>query len=140
MQNNSGDYELRDEYDLSKMTIVAKGRYAPGRRIEKRCSLRYQIIFAPEAEEDLLALRADERAEVLDAIETHLRYEPEKTSKSRIKRLEGMEWPQYRLRIGDIRVFYDVFYESQGSYVEVLAIRAKNEAMQWLAEYGRRTE
>ena len=26
------DYELRDEYDLSKMTIVAKGRYAPERR------------------------------------------------------------------------------------------------------------
>jgi hypothetical protein len=26
------DYELRDEYDLSKMTVVAKGRYAPERR------------------------------------------------------------------------------------------------------------
>ena len=31
-QPNPDDYELRDEYDLSKMTIVAKGRYAPGRR------------------------------------------------------------------------------------------------------------
>ena len=29
------DYELRDEYDLSKMTIVAKGRFAPHRRIGK---------------------------------------------------------------------------------------------------------
>jgi hypothetical protein len=36
--------------------------------------LRYEIIFAPQAEEDLLALRANERGEVLDAIETHLRY------------------------------------------------------------------
>lgn len=26
---DSDDYELRDEYDLSKMTIVAKGRHAP---------------------------------------------------------------------------------------------------------------
>ena len=26
------DYELKDEYDLSKMTVVAKGRYAPERR------------------------------------------------------------------------------------------------------------
>jgi hypothetical protein len=30
--NDPDDYELRDEYDLSKMTIVAKGRYAPERR------------------------------------------------------------------------------------------------------------
>ena len=70
--------------------------------------MRYEIIFAPQAEEDLLALRANDRSEVLDSIETHLRYEPEKVSKSRIKRLEGLEWPQYRLRIGDIRTFYDV--------------------------------
>jgi mRNA interferase RelE/StbE len=58
-----------------------------------------------------------------DAVRDHLRYEPEKTSKSRIKRLEGLEWPQYRLRIGDIRAFYDVFYLREGGVVEVLAIR-----------------
>ncbi len=27
------DYELKDEYDLSKMTIVPKGRFSPERRI-----------------------------------------------------------------------------------------------------------
>lgn len=102
--------------------------------------MRYEIIFAPEAEEDLLLLRANERSEVLDAIETHLRYEPEKVSRSRIKRLEGIEWPQYRLRIGDIRTFYDVFYLHEGSVVEVLVIREKTEAMKWLLEYGRKTE
>ena len=102
--------------------------------------MRYDIIFAPEAEEDLLALRAHERSEVLDAIETHLRYEPEKVSKSRIKRLEGMEWPQYRLRIGDIRAFYDVFYTFEGGLVEVLTVREKTEAMKWLSEYGRQTK
>jgi hypothetical protein len=40
----------------------------------------------------------------------------------------------YRLRIGDIRVFYDVTHESEGSVVEVLVIREKNEAMQWMVE------
>jgi|GEM_PF-243972 len=35
--------ELRDEYDLSKMTIVAKGRFAPERRIGKNV-----IVLAPE--------------------------------------------------------------------------------------------
>ena len=29
---NSDDYELCDEYDLSKLTVVATGRYAPDRR------------------------------------------------------------------------------------------------------------
>ena len=33
--NDSDDYELRDEYDLSKMTVVARGRYAPERRAGK---------------------------------------------------------------------------------------------------------
>jgi hypothetical protein len=27
------DYELKDEYDLSKMTILPKGRFSPERRI-----------------------------------------------------------------------------------------------------------
>jgi hypothetical protein len=27
------DYELREEYDLSKMTVLPKGRYDPRRRI-----------------------------------------------------------------------------------------------------------
>ncbi len=30
--NDPDDYELNAEYDLSKMTVVAKGRYAPERR------------------------------------------------------------------------------------------------------------
>jgi mRNA interferase RelE/StbE len=102
--------------------------------------LPHDIIFAPEAEEDLLALRAHERAEVLDAVETHLRHEPEMLSRSRIKRLEGVAWPQYRLRIGDIRVFYDVIHIGERDVVEVLAVREKSQAMKWLAEYGRESK
>ena len=33
------DYELQDEYDLSEMTVVAKGRYAPSRRPKKNIVL-----------------------------------------------------------------------------------------------------
>jgi hypothetical protein len=33
------NYELRDEYDLSEMKIVAKGRYAPHRRTGKNVVL-----------------------------------------------------------------------------------------------------
>jgi mRNA-degrading endonuclease RelE of RelBE toxin-antitoxin system len=41
-------------------------------------------------------------------METHLRHEPERTSRSRIKRLRGAQRSIYRLRIGEYRVYYDV--------------------------------
>lgn len=102
--------------------------------------MAYEIIFTPEAREDMLALRAHERKKVLDAIEIHLRHEPEKVSKSRIKRLEEMDSPQYRLRIDELRAFYDVLYVMGINTVEILAVKEKTEAMRWLAEHGRHSE
>lgn len=72
------------------------------------------------------------RATVRAALETHLRHEPEKASRSRINRLRGLLRPQYRLRVDEVRVFYDV----TGTTVEVLAIVAKSEADSWLAQFG----
>jgi mRNA-degrading endonuclease RelE of RelBE toxin-antitoxin system len=92
----------------------------------------FAIVLAPEAVEDLGNLKANVRALVRTALETHLRYEPRKTSRSRIKRLRGLAHPQYRLRIGDARVFYDV----TESTVEILAIVAKPEAQSWLARHA----
>lgn len=94
--------------------------------------MRFEIVLAPEAIEDFQALKASVRSAVRDAFETHLRYEPMKTSRSRIKRLRGLARPQYRLRVGEIRVFYDVSAES----VEVLAIVPKSEATIWLEQFG----
>ena len=90
----------------------------------------FAIVLAPEAVEDLRPLTASIRAMVRSALETHLRHEPEKTSRSRIKRLRGLRRPQYRLRVGEVRAFYDV----SGTTVEVLAIVAKSEAESWLAQ------
>ena len=92
----------------------------------------FAIVLAPEAAEDLRALPANIRTTVRSALETHLRHEPEKASRSRIKRLRGLRRPQYRLRVGEVRVFYDV----SGMTVEVLAIVAKSEADSWLAQFG----
>ena len=94
--------------------------------------MRHEIILAPEAADDLRRLKAHSRAEVKDAIERHLRHEPTKTSRSRIKRLRGLSRPQYRLRVGEVRVFYDL----SGSSVEVLAIVAKSQAQAWLKQAG----
>jgi len=93
----------------------------------------FEIILAPEAIEDLDGLKAVARATVRDGLETHLRHEPTKLSRSHIKRLKKMSQPQYRLRLGEVRAFYDVTAER----VEILAIVLKSEATQWLAKHGK---
>ena len=94
----------------------------------------YEIFLAPEAVKDLRRLKAYRRAAVRDALRTHLRHEPTKTSKSRIKRLRGLKQPQYRMRVDEVRVFYDVV----GRRVEILAIVEKTEVEQWLEEVGKK--
>jgi mRNA-degrading endonuclease RelE of RelBE toxin-antitoxin system len=94
--------------------------------------MRFEIVLAPQAAQNLRALPARLRTEVREALETHLRHEPQKLSKSRIKRLRGVSKPQYRLRVGEVRVFYDVRDEA----VEVLAIVSKAQAQAWLEEHG----
>ena len=94
--------------------------------------MRFEIVLAPSAVAELRALRADVRSRVRGAIEQHLRHEPAKISRSRIKRLRGVQRPQYRLRVDEIRVFYDVTETA----VEVLAIVPKRQAESWLAQEG----
>ena len=96
--------------------------------------MRFEILLALEAVEDLRRLKAGERTAVKEALESHWRHDPTKASRSRIKRLRGIARPQYRLRVEEVRVFYDV----SGSDVEVLAIVPKPEAESWLAQFGRR--
>ncbi|MBP6014302.1 MAG: type II toxin-antitoxin system RelE/ParE family toxin [Alphaproteobacteria bacterium] len=94
--------------------------------------MAFEIVLAPEAVEDLKRLRAGVRSGVVDALEIHLRHEPQKVSRSRIKKLRGLRRPQYRLRVDDVRVFYDVSEDR----VEVLAIVEKAEADTWLKRFG----
>jgi len=94
--------------------------------------MRFEIILAPEAIEDRKGLRALDRAAIDDAMEKHLRHAPAKVSKSRIKRLRGLRRPQYRLRVDDLRVFYDVV----GHEVQVLGIVLKADAETWLKRIG----
>jgi mRNA interferase RelE/StbE len=94
--------------------------------------MAFDIVLAPETVEDLRRLKANVRAVVKEALETHLRHEPRKVSRSRIKRLRGLSRPQYRLRIGEVRVFCDV----SDTVAEVLAIVSKSEADEWLERFG----
>ena len=97
--------------------------------------MKYQITFAPQARDDYRSLPAFDRGKVRDAINAHLLHHPTRLSKSRIKRLRDMIKPQYRLRVGDVRVFYDVL----GNEVEVLRIVHKASAAEWLERSGEKS-
>ena len=94
--------------------------------------MAYEIIFAPESIEDLQRLRAVDRSGIATAIETHLRHAPRKESKTRIKHLRGLRQPEYRLRVDDFRVFYDVAEPE----VHILAVVAKHLTCEWLEQHG----
>lgn len=94
--------------------------------------MKYKITLSPQAQEQFHALSEYYRAKARDAIDTHLSHQPTAVSKSRIKRLRGLRKPQYRLRVEDLRVFYDI----EGNEVFVHSIVAKPHAADWLAEQG----
>jgi mRNA interferase RelE/StbE len=96
--------------------------------------MRYAIVLAAEAVADFKRLPARLRAIARDALDTHLRYEPTKTSRSRIKRLRGLSKPQYRPRIDTLRIFYDI----TAGRVEILAIIDKVKAAARLEREGQR--
>lgn len=95
--------------------------------------MAYRTLFAPEARDDYRRLPAYQRAAVRDAVGKHLTHQPTRVSKSRIKRLRGLAQPQYRLRVDDIRVFYDVVDDE----VHVLCIIEKAQVARWLRERGK---
>jgi mRNA interferase RelE/StbE len=94
--------------------------------------MKYKIVLSPEAVKDWRELKANIRAEGRDAVEQQLRHQPTRTNKSRLKRLRGLLRPQYRLRVGDVRVFYDVSDDT----VDILSIVNKDDAEAWLEEFG----
>jgi len=85
--------------------------------------LAFQISYASAANSDLKSFRNFDRTLIRSAIEKHLVHAPTLTSKSRIKRMVEPFWSQYRLRVGEFRVYYDV--DGENSVVTVIRILKK---------------
>ena len=94
--------------------------------------MKHTVTLSPEARAHYHDLSAYNRAKVRTAIDDHLQHAPTAESKSRIKRLRDLRKPQYRLRVDNVRVFYDV----EGAEVIVLGIVDKAHVNEWLAETG----
>lgn len=100
--------------------------------------MSYEIVFTDTALAHYRHLDTRWRTAVKEAIHAHLRHEPTKISKSRIKRLREIRQPEYRLRVDDYRVFYDV--DTASNRVAVLAIVPKQDADKWLQEFAIRNQ
>ena len=84
----------------------------------------FQIVFKPLAIRQLKKMKRYYAGIIVDAIETQLSNEPEKTHGS-IKRLRGRQEATFRLQVQDYRVFYDVMEDR----VEIIQILHKSETM-----------
>jgi mRNA-degrading endonuclease RelE of RelBE toxin-antitoxin system len=85
----------------------------------------YEIEFTAEAVKDLKALRKNEQQEVLTGIETQLRHEPTVPTRNR-KPLRDSALAEWELRIGQFRVFYNVYEEIQIVSIEAVGFKVAN--------------
>jgi mRNA-degrading endonuclease RelE of RelBE toxin-antitoxin system len=83
----------------------------------------YRIQYAKEALNDIRNLRAFDQRRILEGIELRLTFQPKFESRSRIKEMGQPFWSQYRLRVEDYRIYYDVDDESRT--VSVLRVLVK---------------
>jgi len=79
----------------------------------------YRIGYSPEAETHLRALTAGQRSTVLDAVDERLAHEPAVETRNR-KPMRPNPVAPWELRIGTLRVYYDVQEEPE----QVVKVRA----------------
>ncbi len=94
--------------------------------------MAYEVRYSKESLEQLKKLRAHDRAEIFDRIKRFLTTNPTTTSKARIKRLRQPAPTEYRLRVRDFRVYYDVDQQS----VYIVQILSKEDSISYLEDRG----
>ncbi len=89
---------------------------------------KFRIVLAEPAERDLERLERDVSLQVCRDISSYLEINPTPIGKPRIKKLAGFYPPLYRLRSGDIRVYYRL---KEGDLV-ILAVRPRKDSEKFL--------
>lgn len=80
--------------------------------------------YSPDAEDHLRNLTARQRAILLDAVEEQLSHQPTVETRNR-KPMRPNSLAPWELRIGHLRVYYEVAGEAPEQVVSVLAIGTK---------------
>jgi mRNA-degrading endonuclease RelE of RelBE toxin-antitoxin system len=83
----------------------------------------YKIVYSLDAEDHLKALSARNRRLILDRIDMELAHQPGVPTRNR-KRLRPNVLVSWELRVGDLRVYYDI-HELPTPQVHILAVGQK---------------
>jgi mRNA-degrading endonuclease RelE of RelBE toxin-antitoxin system len=86
--------------------------------------MTFDIGFTRTAADHLRALRKADQTKIFDAIEAQLRHDARTETRNR-KRLSENELADWKLRVEDFRVFYDVAEEGDRQTVKIKAIGHK---------------
>jgi mRNA-degrading endonuclease RelE of RelBE toxin-antitoxin system len=87
-------------------------------------STPYRIEYSPDAEYHLMYLTKAQQTRVLDAVDRQLAREPTIETRNR-KRMRPNPLAPWELRIGDLRVYYEV-EEGPRKLVKILGIGEKD--------------
>ena len=85
----------------------------------------YRIVYAEEIRDHLRYLTARQRAMLLDSIEEQLTHEPTTATRHRKEMVEN-SFASWELRLGDLRVYYDVTEDPQTVAVIAVGIKRRN--------------
>lgn len=92
----------------------------------------FKVIYSPEAAEHLAALPKTMQILVVDQVDEQLTQEPKLPTRKR-KLLRPNPIAPWELRLGEIRVFYDVREESE-LMVKIAAIGIKQRDQLWVGK------
>jgi mRNA-degrading endonuclease RelE of RelBE toxin-antitoxin system len=87
--------------------------------------LPYRVVWYPDTHAHLCALTARQRSIVFDEVEEQLTHEPTTETRNR-KEMRPNPLALWELRIGDLRVYYDVTEEPQTVTVVAVGIKTGN--------------
>jgi mRNA-degrading endonuclease RelE of RelBE toxin-antitoxin system len=85
--------------------------------------LKYKIEYSPDTEEHFEVLTARQQSTILDTVERQLQYQPTVETRNR-KPMRPNPVAPWELRIGDLRVYYDV-EDKPEPVVHILAVGIK---------------
>jgi mRNA-degrading endonuclease RelE of RelBE toxin-antitoxin system len=89
--------------------------------------LAYLILYSPDSEQHLRLLTSRQRVIVLNNVDKQLKHNPTLVTRNR-KPMRPNPLAPWELRIGDLRVYYDVDEEPE-RIVKVLAVGVKKRNM-----------
>lgn len=88
--------------------------------------MKYRVEYSPDTEEHFRTLTARQQSIVLDTVERQLKYQPTVETRNR-KPMRPNPLAPWELRIGDLRVYYDVEDEpDKVVYIRAIGIKGRD--------------